>query len=1204
MKQYLPGLNKMRYLRNIPNWILISLFSLFALALVVGGFGFYRHQAQAIREVQINQLKSIAELKINQLVQWRKERLSDAQLNSSDLFMNRAINQWVSKPDNIALKADIEARLQLLMDLHDYKNVFLVTPEGRLLFSLDPSIKGVELETQQLAAESVTIGEPLLGDFYRSPEPQQIFLDIASTIDNEDGQPAAVLILRVDPEKYLYPLIQSWPTPSQSAETLLIREDGENVLFLNTLRHNDAPPMTLRIPMTNTNVPAVEAVMGQMGQFDGIDYRGVEVLSEILPVPGTPWFMIAKVDTAEILSEVSTLGWAVLLFVFLSMLMTAVLGAYTFNYRQRLLYQTLFRAEQERTEAQEETRITLYSIGDGVITTDKNGNVTRINPTAENLTGWSESEAKGKPLVEVFQIINEMSRLEVESPVERVLREGQIVGLANHTLLIARDGTERPIADSGAPIKSEGGDINGVVLVFRDQTQERAALKELALLNYTISTSLNEIFLFDSETLCFRFVNDGGLKNLGYSMDQMRTMTPLDIKPEFTLETFQQMLQPLVEHKKSVLIVEALHRRADGSYYPIEAHLQLFEYENERVFLTVVNDITERKRAEKTLRESEARFRAIIEQSFDGVLVLDEALRIVEWNSAQTKVFGFTREEMMGKALWDYQFATMPDEQKMPQLLDTLKEQMLDSVNASDSFRADLLHTRKVKAKDGSYKTVQVSSFPIEVSGGKLYCSITRDITAEQAAEQNYQMLFREMLDGFATHEIILDNQGTPVDYRFISVNPAFEQMTGLKEADIRGRTVLEVMPGTEQYWIDIYGQVALTGKPAFFENYSRELDKYFEVTAFQHAPNQFATIFADITERKRAEIALKSAYTKLEALWGIASIYEANIKTITDHILSTLAQMTGSEYGFYGFLDQEEVVMTIYSWTGEAMKDCSIVDKPQHFPIDEAGIWAEAIRRREPLILNDYSGPHRAKKGLPDGHVTLTNLLVVPHFSHGKITTVAAVANRLENYNSDDVAQINTFLTSIQALMDSKLAEEALLESEDKFRYVFDHSVIGKSLTFPFGEISVNQAFCEMLGYTEEELQNKKWQEITHPDDIELSQAALDPLISGEKESSRFIKRYIHKSGDVVWTDVSTSLRRDEAGEPLYFMTSLIDITERKRQEMQLKEQIEELRRWHNITLGREDRILELKSEINRLLIEVGKPARYASAEEGSADE
>lgn len=134
------------------------------------------------------------------------------------------------------------------------------------------------------------------------------------------------------------------------------------------------------------------------------------------------------------------------------------------------------------------------------------------------------------------------------------------------------------------------------------------------------------------------------------------------------------------------------------------------------------------------------------------------------------------------------------------------------------------------------------------------------------------------------------------------------------------------------------------------------------------------------------------------------------------------------------------------------------------------------------------------------------------------------------------------------------KEAAAALINSEDKFKYVFDNSVMGKSITLPSGDVEVNKAFCELLGYSSEELQNKKWQDITHPDDIELSQQALDPILSGEKDSARFVKRYIHKNGSVVWGDVGTSLRRDKDGKPLYFMTSVSDITARKLVEERIK--------------------------------------------------
>jgi len=137
-------------------------------------------------------------------------------------------------------------------------------------------------------------------------------------------------------------------------------------------------------------------------------------------------------------------------------------------------------------------RTTLFSIGDAVMVIDMNGQVQHMNMAAERLTGWTEQDAKGQLAVDVFKIINEESRKEVESPVVKVLREGVVVGLANHTLLIAKDGNELPIADSGAPIKNDRGEITGVVLVFRDQTDERAAQKALEELNADLDERVRE----------------------------------------------------------------------------------------------------------------------------------------------------------------------------------------------------------------------------------------------------------------------------------------------------------------------------------------------------------------------------------------------------------------------------------------------------------------------------------------------------------------------------------------------------------------------------------------------------------------------------------------------------------------------------------------------------------------------------------------
>ena len=146
--------------------------------------------------------------------------------------------------------------------------------------------------------------------------------------------------------------------------------------------------------------------------------------------------------------------------------------------------------------------------------------------------------------------------------------------------------------------------------------------------------------------------------------------------------------------------------------------------------------------------------------------------------------------------------------------------------------------------------------------------------------------------------------------------------------------------------------------------------------------------------------------------------------------------------------------------------------------------------------------------------------------------------------------AQPLAFVAMVADLSERRLAELALRESEDKFKYVFDHSAVGKSLTLPTGQVNVNDAFGQMLGYTRDELADRSWQELTHPDDIAETDSQMDKLKTHAADSVRFLKRYLHKDGSVVWVDISSSLRRDGSGEPLYFMSTMLDVTERKRTE------------------------------------------------------
>jgi PAS domain S-box-containing protein len=178
--------------------------------------------------------------------------------------------------------------------------------------------------------------------------------------------------------------------------------------------------------------------------------------------------------------------------------------------------------------------------------------------------------------------------------------------------------------------------------------------------------------------------------------------------------------------------------------------------------------------------------------------------------------------------------------------------------------------------------------------------------------------------------------------------------------------------------------------------------------------------------------------------------------------------------------------------------------------------------------------------------------------------------------------------------ITESRKAEEELKKSEEKFRNFFENSVVGMSITTIDGKLNVNNSFSKIVGYSEAELNNVNWTEITHADDIELNFRRVNSLLKGERKSDRWEKRYIRKNGEVVWTDISTTLQRDEQANPLYFITAIVDITERKEAEEALLKKNQELDYLNKFMVNREVRMAEIKKEINELLVSIGKEKRY----------
>ncbi len=176
-------------------------------------------------------------------------------------------------------------------------------------------------------------------------------------------------------------------------------------------------------------------------------------------------------------------------------------------------------------------------------------------------------------------------------------------------------------------------------------------------------------------------------------------------------------------------------------------------------------------------------------------------------------------------------------------------------------------------------------------------------------------------------------------------------------------------------------------------------------------------------------------AEERLRALWAIAKMVNAEAEELCDHVLQGTLQMTRSKYAFYGFLNPDVSLMTIYSWSKDALEDCQISQKSTVYPVAGAGIWAEAIRQKRVLVVNDYQAESPGKKGVPGGHIQLTRILVVPVVSRDRVVAVVVAANKDSDYDDEDVKQLEAFASGVQLIIDQRKMESALRSSEKECR-------------------------------------------------------------------------------------------------------------------------------------------------------------------------
>jgi PAS domain S-box-containing protein len=367
---------------------------------------------------------------------------------------------------------------------------------------------------------------------------------------------------------------------------------------------------------------------------------------------------------------------------------------------ERELREADVRRERKRLDTT--FRAIMESAPDAIVLVNREGRIVLHNPQTERLFGYTRDELLTQPieilLPERFRGAHVAHRTGYsDNPHVRPMD-----GAGRELSGRRKDGSEFPVEISLSPVQTENERL--VMSIIRDITPRKQAEAEQARLLRVLESSVNEIYMFEAETLRFEYVNRGAQRNLGYSLEQLRGMTPADLKPLITEVAFRELVRPLLNGSKEALIFETVHRRANGSLYPVEVHLQLAEQGGQRVFVAIILDVTERKRNEEELRRTGVFLNSIIENIPHMIFIKEaQTLRFIRFNKAGEKLLGYSRDDLIGKN--DYDF--FPKEQA--EFFTTKDRQVLNDGTLTDIAEEPIqtryqgmriLHTKKIPIYD------------------------------------------------------------------------------------------------------------------------------------------------------------------------------------------------------------------------------------------------------------------------------------------------------------------------------------------------------------------------------------------------------------------------------------------------------------------------------------------------------------------------
>jgi PAS domain S-box-containing protein len=442
-------------LSGLPIWIPLLAFILLTFLIGAAGYAIFEQNKKSITEKEIQSLGAIADLKVAQIVAWREANRRRAEMFLHGSLLPDEVDLWLREGAPAGKRK--EKILQVLTGLRqvqNFKTVSLLDQEGAARISTDGSY-APDADEKKLAIEAMRSQSVLFSDLHREGRRGNgIEIDSVAPLRVTDEKKAnrivGALLFEIDPNTFLYPLVQSWPIKSLSTETLLVKRDGGDVLFLNELRHQKGAALSLRIPLTNNQLPSAQAILGSAKVTQGLDYRGVPVIATLRKVPDTPWLMVSKIDKAELFAPVNLLQrWVTGLGFAFAALGGALVFLWFKGYRARYAHLKIQHdaAVEREMLVKHFDYLTKYA-NDIVLLLNAEGRIVEANDRAALAYGYPKEKLKSMSLGALLA-----PWIDLRSRLEEIENKG---GLKFESTHLRKNGATFPVESSVRAITIEG----------------------------------------------------------------------------------------------------------------------------------------------------------------------------------------------------------------------------------------------------------------------------------------------------------------------------------------------------------------------------------------------------------------------------------------------------------------------------------------------------------------------------------------------------------------------------------------------------------------------------------------------------------------------------------------------------------------------------------------------------------------------------